>query len=398
MVTPSPVRSFAAVSEAPYPAPTLPALASFLAQVPDRRQRQGRRHPLGAVLCLICAALLAGRDTPQAIHEWGRQYPPEVMTALGFRHGKTPCASTLHLVLKGLHWEALERQLRRWAETLLLAVGAEPDVALAADGKALRGSLKQGSEVAHLLSVVVHGLGITLSHEAVSRKSNEIPALPVLLARLILSGRVLTVDALLTQREIATQLLQAGADYLMVAKGNQPTLRAEVQAVFAPHLAAAQDRERHETFERGHGRLETRRLTVVSVAPGTVAWPGVAQVFVLERITGRGKSARQRRAAQYERTLVWGVTSLPRERAGAKRLLALSRGHWGIENGSHWVRDCVFHEDARQVPTGTVARAMAAFRSAAISLLRAQGEPSITTATRRMQARPWDCLALLGIT
>jgi len=319
------------------------------------------------------------------------------MEALGFRAGKTPCASTLHLVLKGLAWEALEAHLRAWAEALLGALPVDGEVVLAADGKTLRGSLKQGSEVAHLLSVVVHGLGITLSHEAVARKSNEIPALPTLLARLILSGRVLTVDALLTQREIASQIVAAGADYVMLAKGNQPTLQAQVEAVFAPERREGQDRESHETFERGHGRVETRRLTTVSVAEAEVAWPGVAQVFLLERITGRGKSTRQGRVPTYERTLVWGVTSLPRERAGAQRLLALTRGHWGIENGSHWVRDCVFHEDAGQVPTGTVAQAMAAFRTAAISLLRAHGEPSLTTATRRLQAQPWECLALLGI-
>src|SRR3954449_3278919 len=127
------------------------------------------------------------------------------MEALGFRHGKTPCPSTLHLILKGLNWTALEAQLRAWAEAVLESLGLTGDVALAADGKTLRGSLKQGSEVSHLLSVVVHGLGITLAHEVVGRKTNEITALPKVLGRLLLEGRVLTVDALLTQRESAAQ-------------------------------------------------------------------------------------------------------------------------------------------------------------------------------------------------
>jgi predicted transposase YbfD/YdcC len=386
--------SFPTAPAVPCTPPALPALAAFLAQVPDTRSRQGRRHPLVAVLCLICAALLAGRDSAQAIHEWGRQYAPEVMATLGFRHGKTPAASTFHEILKGLDWPALEAQLRAWAEALLVALGADTEVALAADGKTLRGSLKQGSEITHLLSVVVHGLGITLSHEAVAAKSNEIPALPHLLGRLILAGRVLTVDALLTQRAIAAQLLAAEADYVMVAKDNQPTLTAQVQALFAPHCAAAQDREAQQTTETGHGRAEQRRLTVVSVPPGTVDWPGVAQAFVLERVTWRGNDPSR---TGYARSVVYGVTSLPRARAGAGRLLALSRGHWGIENESHWVRDCVLHEDARQVPTGAVARAMAAFRTTVISLLRARGERRITHATRRLQARPWECLELIGV-
>jgi DDE_Tnp_1-associated len=210
MTTPAPEPSLAAGAAVSCPQPALPALSAFLAAVPDTRKRQGRRHPLSAVLCLVLAGLLAGRDQAAAIAEWGREYPEEVMHQLGFRQGKTPCPSTLHLILKGLNWTALEEQLRAWAEAVLLALGLTETVALAADGKTLRGSLKQGSEVSHLLSVVVHGIGITLSHEGVSRKTNEITALPKLLERLVLAGRVITVDALLTQREIAAQIVAAG--------------------------------------------------------------------------------------------------------------------------------------------------------------------------------------------
>ena len=92
-----------------------------------------------------------------------------------------------------------------------------------------------------------------------------------------------------------------------------------------------------------------------------------------------------------------GVTSLPAERGDAERLLALSRGHWGIENQSHWIRDCVFGEDANQTKTGAVARAMAAFRTTAITLLRVYRKGSIARARRRLQAHPWDCLQLLGL-
>jgi predicted transposase YbfD/YdcC len=379
---------------APCPSRTLPSLAAFLAQVPDTRNRQGRRHPLVAVLCLILSGLLAGRDQAAAIAEWGREYPPEVVERLGFRRGKTPAPSTLHLVLKGLDWLALEAQLRAWAEAVLESLNVTGEVALAADGKTLRGSLKQGSEVSHLLSVVVHGIGITLSHEAVARKTNEITALPKVLGRLLLQGRVITVDALLTQREIAAQIVAAGAHYVMPVKGNQPALEAALAARFEGEALAEGEGQRAETDEAGHGRFEWRRLTLVQLPKENVDWPGAAQGFRLERTTWR---CRRTGSPHYQSSTVYGVTSLGRARAGATELLGLSRGHWTIENRSHWVRDCLFGEDASQVATGGVARAMAALRTATISLLRLHQEPNLARARRRLQAHPEQCLALLGL-
>jgi predicted transposase YbfD/YdcC len=346
------------------------------------------------VLCLVLAGLLAGRDHAAAIAEWGRQYPAAVMEALGFRGGKTPCPSTLHLVLKALNWPALEAQLRAWAEAVLANLELPGEVILAADGKTLRGSLKQGSEVSHLLSVVVHGLGLTLTHEAVGRKTNEITALPKVLARLLLEGRVLTVDALLTQRELAAQIVAARADYVMPVKGNQPALEAALAAHLQPEALAEGEVQRAESNEQGHGRFEWRRLTLVNLPAGSLDWPGATQGFRLERITWR---CPRRGAPRYQRSTVYGITSLPRGRAGAARLQELTRGHWGIENRSHWVRDCLFGEDASQVATGAVARVMAALRTAAISVLRLQQEPNLARARRRLQAHPEQCLALLGL-
>jgi predicted transposase YbfD/YdcC len=379
---------------APCPPRSLPSLAAFLAQVPDTRHHQGRRHPLVAVLCLILAGLLAGRDQAAAIAEWGREYPPEVTQQLGFRRGKTPCPSTLHLILKGLNWTALEEQLRAWAEAVLLVLDLTGEVALAADGKTLRGSLKQGSEVSHLLSVVVHGLGITLSHEGVSRKTNEITALPKVLGRLLLEGRVITVDALLTQREIAAQIVAAGADYVMPVKGNQPALEAALAARFQPEALAEGAVQQAETDEQGHGRCEWRRLTLVQLPDDGLDWPGALQGFRVERITWRW---RRTGAPRYQSSTVYGVTSLGRARVGAVDLLGRIRGHWTIENRSHWVRDCLFGEDASQVATGAVARAMAMLRTTAISLLRVHQEPNLARARRRLQAHPEQCLALLGL-
>jgi predicted transposase YbfD/YdcC len=381
------------LAAAPEATCSLPALYDFLAQVPEHRCSQGLRHPLPAVLGLMCAAVLGGANHPQAMAEWGRELAPELVVQLGFTREKTPCPSTFHEVLKGLHWKQLEQQLRQWAEALLGCVLDDPHVALAGDGKVLRGSRKKGCRMAHLLSVVVHELGITLSHEAVAEKSNEIPALPELLGRLILHGRVLTVDALHTQRELATAIRKQRAHYVMIAKQNQPELLASIEREFDPadpEAATEQDRETWVSRDYDHGRQEHRCLTAVSVTDFQVDWPGVEQVFRVERTTIRKPGEAPRKE------VIYGLTSLRREQAGAQRLLQLNRGHWTIENRVHWVRDREFGEDASQTETGEIARVLAAVRTTVITILRASGSKSIASARRRLRGRPGECLRLIG--
>lgn len=210
-------------------------LIEALGQVPEVRSAQGRRHPLGAILGLACAAMLCGARTYEAIAEWGRNYDPALARALGFTHPKTPCAATLFLLFRRLDREQFEAVLGAWAEQVLAATAGAPAAVLegvAVDGKTLRGSRKQGAPGAHLLSVVSHRLGLTLSQAAVDDKSNEIPVAAVVLRGLLLEGRVVTMDALLTQREIARAVVEGGGDYVMVAKENQPQLRADIATLF----------------------------------------------------------------------------------------------------------------------------------------------------------------------
>jgi predicted transposase YbfD/YdcC len=367
-----------------------------LAEVPDFRQAQGLRHSLAAVLALTCAAMLCGARGCKAVAEWGRNYDPELMKALGFTR-LTPCPSTLHRLFRPLDWEQFEAALRAWAEGILAAPGAgQRDDAgapggLAIDGKTLRGSRKQGLPDAHVLSVVSHYLGLTLTHTAVPEKTNEIKAVQQVLRSVILEGRVVTVDALLTQREVAETIVAQGGDYVMAVKGNQPQLQSDIAAVFEAAPTPAEHRENAATHDLGHGRIEHRRLTTSNVLVGYSDWPGLAQVFRLERQVIRKKTGEVR-----EET-VYGVSSLPPNVASAARLLAYARGHWTIENRSHWVRDVTFDEDRSQVRCGNAPKVLAALRTAVISVLRLNGERNIAEATRRLAAQPRACLAYLGI-
>ncbi len=216
-------------------------LLEVLTEVPDVRGRRGKRHPLPALLALACTATLCGARGYGPIAEWGRNADVELTRALGFTHQTMPCAATFFLVFRRLDWTHLEAVLGRWVEEVLHALPAPPGEveAVAVDGKTLRGSRKMGAPAVHVLSAVSHRLGLTLGQLAVDDKTNEIPITPVLLRGLVLEGRVVTMDALLTQREIAQTVIEAGGDYVMVVKGNQPRLEQDIAAVFGSPPPAA---------------------------------------------------------------------------------------------------------------------------------------------------------------
>lgn len=214
---------------------TCPPLIEVLRQIPDPRHARGLRHPAAALLALACAAMLCGYRSYGAIAEWGRNYGPAFLRPLGFTRESAPCAATLFLFLRALDRAEFERQLGAWASAVLVMTAPADgrEEALALDGKTLRGSKKQGAPGVHLLSVVSHRLGLTVAQAGVDDKTNEIPVAAQVLQGLLLEGRVFTMDALLTQRALAAQIVEGGGDYVMVAKGNQPTLMADIAAVFS---------------------------------------------------------------------------------------------------------------------------------------------------------------------
>jgi predicted transposase YbfD/YdcC len=368
-------------------------LIDNLHDIPDPRHPRGRRHPLVAILALMCVAMLCGYRSYSAIATWGRSYGQKLGRALGFTRDKTPCAATLYQVLRQLDGPQVEATLGAWAASVLAALPPAPGEpeALAIDGKTLRGSRQQGAPAAHLLSVLSHRLGLTLWQQAVADKTNEIPILEDVLHQLVLEGRVITVDALLTQRAIAQRIMAGGGDYVMVVKANQPQLHHDIQLLFQDAYSPVEPMAVAETVDVGHGRIEQRRLTSSTALVGYNDWPGLAQVFRIERHVTMKASAAQRS------DVVYGVTSLHPEHAGPERLLALVRQHWQIENQVHWVRDVTFDEDRSQVRSGSIPQVMAAFRNTAIGLMRWVGETNIAAACRRFAAQPWAALALIGV-
>ncbi len=366
-------------------------LKDVVAEITDPRAARGKRHSLGAILALVLVATLCGYRSYSAMAEWGRNYGAGVMAALGFTHPTPPCAATLHRVLRRLDRQAVEAALGGWAEEVLAATGRRAGVAL--DGKTLRGSRKQGAVGTHLLSALSHRLGLTVAQDAVGDKTNEITAVHTVLRGLILEGRVVTVDALLTQRAVAQAIADGGGSYVMVAKDNQAGLRQGITGLLATpaHVPGATPLRRACTVDRGQGRLERREVVVRAVLPGDCDWPDARQVFRIERRRIRLTTG------EVSTEVTAGVTNLAPQDATPRDLLRYLRGHWHIENKSHWVRDVTFDEDRSQVRCGAIPAVMAAFREAAIGLMRATGETNIAAACRRYAAQPQHALALIGL-
>ena len=367
-------------------------LIEVFAAIPDFRKPRGKRHPLAAIFALACCALLCGYRSYSAMAEWGRNYGARLAQALGFTHD-TPCAATLHTIFRYVNRAEFEAHLGAWADSVvgsLPVVPETPEVAMALDGKTLRGSNKQGAPGTHLLSALAHHVGVTLAQHAVDDKTHEITAVEPLLCQLVLEGRIVTMDALLTQRHVAQTIVDKGGDYVMIVKDNQPQLRADIELVFALPPVGDQ-RETAHTVDIGHGRIEQRNITTSKALVGYSDWPGLAQVFELGRHIITQKTTEERVE------VVYGVTSLSPERGTPERLLALVRGHWQIENRSHWVRDVTFDEDRSQVRCGSIPQVMAALRNTTIGLLRWAGYSNIAAACRRFAAQPELALILIGI-
>lgn len=219
-------------------------------------------------------------------------------------------------------------------------------------------------------------------------RESELGMATGLLAQLELGGRVVTGDALYCQRELSLRVLEGGGDYFWVLKDNQPGVKEAVSLLFAEPPWGESFREACQESRHGD-RWERRTLWASAALNGYLDWPGLGQVCCLERTRRhQGKETVER---------VYALTSLPLERADPARLLAIWRGHWGIENRLHWVRDVVFGEDQSQVRTESAPQLLAALRNLVIGMLRLCGVKNIAAALRHYAWKPWETLNLIGL-
>ena len=377
-------------------------LLDMLAEVPDPRHKKGKRHPLSSILALIIIGLLTNHKGYTSIATWARNRP-ELTKALGFTAPKTPCAATIHNLLKRLDVVRLEAILTKWVFSHLESyqVWETQDLqGVAIDGKELCGSKDPETGFRrHLLSAVSHEIGVVLAECAVDGKTNEIPVSNELLKAFDVVGKVLTTDALLTQKTFCETVIENQADYALPVKENQRSMYEDIQDLFKPfsevdppevekrrfenlHTEEDAHLDEHTDVEKARGCITTRKVTASTLLTEHIDWPGLSQVYRYETHKENKKTGEISRHTQY------CITSLSPEVASAKDLLKLQRGHWTIENKVHWVRDTAFREDASQARTGNLPHVMAALRNTALSVLRFNGYTKIAETLRLFASEP----------
>ncbi|MCP4205472.1 MAG: ISAs1 family transposase [Shimia sp.] len=368
----------------------VPPLMEILAEIPDNRQRQGRRHPLPGMLALACVATLRGYKSIKAIAEWGANYGEQYAAQLGFEGHGYPAQPTWYRVFRGLDIEKVEAKLGEWSEWVLQSL-TEKDQreGISIDGKTLRGSRKQGAPNSHLLAAATHRLGSVLAQVAVDDHTNEIGQVEELLLKLVLKGRVVTTDSLLTQRKVAETMVKKGGDYLLPIKQNQPSTYEALVYWFDGHPPRPLAHAVAEQTAKGHGRLTHWRLETTTALNDYLDWCGLAQCFKLTCRTTYLRSGHTQLQTHY------GITSLEPQRAAPAALLHCKRDHWTIENRLHWVRDVTFDEDRSQVRMPHAYQLMAAVRNLVITLLRSIGRINIASSLRHFAAHPELALRLL---
>jgi len=346
--------------------------------LPDPRQRGKVIYPLDEVLLLSLLAVLAGAESFVEIERFGAKKLDLVRRFRPFADG-TPSHDQLGDIFATLDADAFSRCFVAWVSTL---TGAPAEV-IAIDGKTGRRSFrKKGQAALHMVSAFATRQRLVLGQVKVADKANEIVAIPKLLDLLAIEGAIVTIDAMGCQRDIAQTILDKKADYVLALKGNQGTLREDVE-LFAAEQKAKDFKDaavsRHTEVDGDHGRIETRTTTVIHDIAWLQdhQWPGLTSVVMIE-------STRETDAKSEQETRFY-ITSLelPAERIGP-----IVRSHWAIENSLHWVMDMVFRDDECRVRTHNAPANFTTLKHMSHNLIRrAPGRNSLRV---RRKLAAWD--------
>lgn len=365
----------------------LDSVLAMLTELDDSRDARGKVYGLATILLMMLLAKLSGEDSLRGMAQWLDERKTELTDLLALKKARTPCRTTLRRIVT---WVISVEQLeKRFGEYVQQLATQEANVIVSLDGKTLRGSVDVARpRGVHLLAAYLPEQGLVLFQMDVERKENEIPVAKRLLKHLDLRGKIVTGDALLTQRKLCLQIVDAGGDYVFKVKDNQRQLHDDIRRLFTD-VPPKPDFETVQTVDGTHGRLDKRTLTVSSLLQSYSDWPHLAQVFqIVRRVTD------PQTGVMTEETS-YGVTSLQRTEVTPLRLLQIVRTHWGIENSLHYRRDVTFGEDRSRVRLKRAPQVMAALNNFVSSLLGWLGYQNIPLARRHFEAHLNQATALL---
>src|SRR4051812_12212134 len=345
--------------------------------LPDPRQRGKVTYPLDEVLLLCLLAVLAGAETITDIARFGDKKRDLLRRFRPFRQG-TPAHDHLGDILATLDAEQFQRCFVAWVASLI----GVPEGVVAIDGKTVRRS-KGAKAAIHMVSAFAARQRLVLGQVKVADKANEIVAIPKLLDLLAIEGAVVTIDAMGCQRAIAQKILDKKADYVLALKGNQGTLREDVEVFAAEQKANGfQDTtiSRHQTVDGDHGRIEIRTTTVihdVAWLQDRHDWPGLKGIVMVESTREIGEKT------EFETRFY--ITSLL---LLAAQVGPVVRSHWAVENSLHWVMDMIFRDDECRVRTEHAPANFTTIKHMAHNLIRKT--PGKDSLRLRRKVAAWD--------
>lgn len=357
--------------------------------LPDPRSRHGLRYPLQSLITISISAAICGAEDWVAVAAFGEAKEAWFRTFLDLPE-TMPSHDTFGRLFERLDPDAFEACFRRWTT----ALKGELRGTVALDGKTLRRSFDRaaGKAALHMVSLWAGEHGLVFGQQAVDEKSNELTAIPRLLELLDIRGCTVTIDALGCQKDLAAAITAKGAEYVLAVKENQPTLHADVRAMFQRADERGWEGLAHDTFEeldKGHGRVE-HRTTTITWDPRTLVeagdWPAVRCLVRVERRRIMGETTTM--------TTHYAIASMDTRRAD--RVAAAIRGHWGVENQLHWTLDVAFNEDHSRLRKGHGAENMSRLRRIALNALRNDRSRKMGIKNKRLMAG-WDHRYLLRL-
>jgi predicted transposase YbfD/YdcC len=364
--------------------------------ISDPRGAKGKQYSLVALLVIIFLAKLAGKDKPDEIADWAKNHAVELAGLLELNRQQMPSHSTIrrvfHTILDEVEFDGMAQAYNQQEQT-------GQGKSLAMDGKALRGTRIAGQERSdQILSLYDVQDQLVVAQAAVDTKENEIVAAPRVLEQVDIAGKVITGDAIHTQRAISERIVERGGDYVWPVKTNQPRLYEDIERLFAPDNPKpgfgkiATDFQTATKVNYGHGRLEKRTIQTSSMLNDYLDWPGLGQVYRLER---KFAWVRQGKAFKSSCEIEYGITSLSNGTASPAQVLLFRRKHWGVETGLHYRRDVTFREDATRMTIGAAGRILATVHNLVIGLIKRAGHDNAAKARRHYEGHIAEAFGLL---
>jgi predicted transposase YbfD/YdcC len=366
-------------------------LTQVFVSISDPRSARHMRHDLAELLTVAVCAVLSGVDDFVDIELWAEAKIDWLRGFMKLEHG-IPSHDTIGRVFGLIAPDEFESAFRRWVAMVVPTLAEDTVVAI--DGKTSRRTGSKATTQAsplHLVSAFAAGMGVVLGQTATAEKSNEITAIPELLAKLALEGCVVTIDAMGTQTKIVRTIRERGAHYVLSVKDNHPKLLDSIMFAGIDPRGPLTPSSAHETTNPGHGRTEVRRCWAYDATDRLYKvedWQDVASFAVLERVRTVGDRTSTERA--------YYISSLP---ADAERIARAARSHWEVENRLHWCLDVQFNEDQSRVRSGYAANNLAIVRHIVMNLLRLNTTRKASIKSKRMLAATIDDFRaeLLGV-